>query len=113
MVIVSSMDAADRDDLGGRARRIDQRSLALAAVMSVVGEGPDQVRALTVICTYDSLNKIKNGRTAYEFSVVRGASASMSAARCSLIRLGDRGSLCAAACRAGVTLSQLSVIRRT
>ncbi|MGW7134596.1 hypothetical protein ACWGIA_40535 [Streptomyces bobili] len=73
MVIVSSMDAADRDDLGGRARRIDQRSLAPAAVMSGVGASPDQVRALMVICTYDSLNKIKNGRTAYEFSVVREA----------------------------------------
>ncbi|MEU5205338.1 Helicase associated domain protein [Kribbella sp. NPDC020789] len=59
MVIVSSLDAAGRDDLV--AARVGSTSdpLALAAAMSVVGEGPDQLRALTVICTYDSLNKIE------------------------------------------------------
>ncbi|MYX99865.1 DEAD/DEAH box helicase family protein [Streptomyces sp. SID486] len=59
MVIVSSLDAAGRDDLV--AARVGSTSdpLALAAAMSVVGEGPDQLRALTVICTYDSLTKIE------------------------------------------------------
>ncbi|MFF9286425.1 DEAD/DEAH box helicase [Streptomyces griseosporeus] len=59
MVIVSSLDAAGRDDL--LAARVGSTSspLALAAAMSVVGEGPDQIPALTVICTYDSLNKIE------------------------------------------------------
>ncbi|MFI1700713.1 DEAD/DEAH box helicase family protein [Streptomyces bobili] len=67
MVIVSSMDAAGRDNLV--AARVGSTSdpLALAAVMSVVGEGPDQLRALTVICTYDSLNKIEDAQnTGYE-----------------------------------------------
>ena len=59
MVIVSSLDAAGRDDLV--AARVGSTSdpLALAAAMSVVGEGPDQIQALTVICTYDSLSKIE------------------------------------------------------
>ncbi|MFE7246045.1 hypothetical protein [Streptomyces sp. NPDC057582] len=30
--------------------------------MSVVGEGHDQIPALTVICTYDSLDKIEKMR---------------------------------------------------
>ncbi|MFI6210131.1 DEAD/DEAH box helicase family protein [Streptomyces sp. NPDC051041] len=58
MVIVSSLDAA----------RVGSTSdpLALAAAISVVGEGPDQLRALTVICTYDSLDKIEQTqRTGY------------------------------------------------
>ncbi|MEU3411302.1 Helicase associated domain protein [Streptomyces sp. NPDC006658] len=59
MVIVSSLDAAGRDDLV--AARVGSTSdpLALAAAMSVVGERPDQIQALTVICTYDSLDKIE------------------------------------------------------
>ncbi|MFF7977389.1 hypothetical protein [Streptomyces sp. NPDC007905] len=59
MVIVSSLDAAGRDDLV--AARVGSTSdpLGLAAAMSVVGEGSDYIRALTVICTYDSLNKIE------------------------------------------------------
>ncbi|MGW6792432.1 hypothetical protein [Streptomyces chartreusis] len=32
---------------------------ALGGLMSVVGEGQDQIPALTVICTYDSLEKIE------------------------------------------------------
>ncbi|MFF9496552.1 DEAD/DEAH box helicase family protein [Streptomyces flaveolus] len=32
---------------------------ALGGLMSVVGEGQDQIPALTVICTYDSLDKIE------------------------------------------------------
>ncbi|CAL9673482.1 hypothetical protein SUDANB105_07697 [Streptomyces sp. enrichment culture] len=59
MVIVSSLDAAGRDDLV--AARVGSTSdpLALVAAMAVVGEGPDQIPALTVICTYDSLDKIE------------------------------------------------------
>ncbi|MGW4198853.1 Helicase associated domain protein [Streptomyces sp. NPDC005004] len=59
MVVVSSMDAAGHDALA--ARRVGSTSSpeALAALMSVVGEGDDQIPALTVICTYDSLDKIE------------------------------------------------------
>ncbi|MFI1701479.1 Helicase associated domain protein [Streptomyces bobili] len=67
MVIVSSMDAAGRDDLVAACVGSTSNPLSLAAVMSVVGEGPDQIRALTVICTYDSLNKIREAQsTGYE-----------------------------------------------
>ncbi|WP_329324634.1 DEAD/DEAH box helicase family protein [Streptomyces luteogriseus] len=39
---------------------------APGGLMSVVGEGEDQIRALTVICTYDSLDKIEQTqRTGY------------------------------------------------
>ncbi|MGW3834771.1 hypothetical protein [Streptomyces microflavus] len=57
MVIVSSMDAAGREDLV--AARVDSTSDAtsLAALLSVVGEQVDQIPALTVICTYDSLDQ--------------------------------------------------------
>ncbi|MEU1465515.1 DEAD/DEAH box helicase family protein [Streptomyces sp. NPDC005727] len=79
MVIVSSLDTNAREDLvaarvmsgvdpdGGRTRRaagavrgahVTPSPHALGGLMSVVGEGEDQIRALTVICTYDSLNKI-------------------------------------------------------
>lgn len=67
MVIVSSLDAAGRDDLV--AARVGSTSdpLALAAAMSVVGEGADYIRALTIICTYDSLKKIEETQnTGYE-----------------------------------------------
>ncbi|WP_187282508.1 DEAD/DEAH box helicase [Streptomyces sp. MS191] len=59
MVIVSSMDAAAHDALA--ARRVGSTSSpeSLAALMSVVGEGDDQLPALTVISTYDSLDKIE------------------------------------------------------
>jgi len=59
MVVVSSLDAAGRDDLVAARMGSTSDPLALAAAMSVVGEGPDQLRALTVICTYDSLEKIE------------------------------------------------------
>ncbi|MGW6898844.1 Helicase associated domain protein [Streptomyces sp. NPDC054919] len=59
MVIVSSMDASAHDALAARRVGSTSSSHALAALMSVVGEGEDQVRALTVICTYDSLDKIE------------------------------------------------------
>ncbi|MFJ5829577.1 Helicase associated domain protein [Streptomyces sp. NPDC093089] len=59
MVIVSSMDTAAHDALA--ARRVGSASSpqALAALMSVVGERDDQLPALTVISTYDSLDKIE------------------------------------------------------
>ncbi|MFB7650189.1 Helicase associated domain protein [Streptomyces sp. NPDC056085] len=59
MVIVSSMDTTAHDALA--ARRVGSTSSphALAALMSVVGERDDQLPALTVISTYDSLDKIE------------------------------------------------------
>ncbi|WP_407563111.1 DEAD/DEAH box helicase family protein [Streptomyces sp. 184] len=59
MVIVSSMDAFAHDALAARRVGSTSNSQSLAALMSVVGEEPDQLRALTVICTYDSLDKIE------------------------------------------------------
>lgn len=59
MVIVSSMDAAAHDALAARRVGSTGSSQALAALMSVVGEEPDQLPALTMICTYDSLDKIE------------------------------------------------------
>ncbi|MFD4175206.1 DEAD/DEAH box helicase [Streptomyces anulatus] len=66
MVIVSSMDAAGRDALVSARVMSSSDPVALAALMSVVGERDDQIRALTLICTYDSLDKIQETRnTAY------------------------------------------------
>ncbi|MEU9117265.1 Helicase associated domain protein [Streptomyces sp. NPDC048483] len=59
MVIVSSMDAAGREDLATARVGSTSNAHALAALLSVVGEGTGQVPALTVICTYDSLDKIE------------------------------------------------------
>ncbi|MFF1284496.1 Helicase associated domain protein [Streptomyces sp. NPDC058299] len=59
MVIVSSMDAAGRADLVAARVMSTTSPHALGGLMSVVGEGQDQIPALTVICTYDSLNKIE------------------------------------------------------
>ncbi|MGY5124331.1 Helicase associated domain protein [Streptomyces nigrescens] len=59
MVIVSSMDAAGREDLVAARVGSTSNAHALAALLSVVGEGADQVPAVTVICTYDSLDKIE------------------------------------------------------
>ncbi|WP_328674884.1 DEAD/DEAH box helicase [Streptomyces sp. NBC_00343] len=58
MVIVSSMDASAHDALAAHRVGSTSNSQSLAALMSVVGEEPDQLPALTVICTYDSLDKI-------------------------------------------------------
>lgn len=62
MVIVSSMDAGGREDLVAARVMSTGRAQALAGLMSVVGEGEDQIPALTVICTYDSLGKIEQTR---------------------------------------------------
>ncbi|MGW3938364.1 Helicase associated domain protein [Streptomyces phaeochromogenes] len=59
MVIVSSMDATAHDVLAARRIGSTSNSQSLAALMSVVGEGADQISALTLICTYDSLDKIE------------------------------------------------------
>ncbi|MFD7764734.1 DEAD/DEAH box helicase [Streptomyces microflavus] len=67
MVIVSSMDASGRDALVAARVMSSTDPVALAGLMSVVGEAEDQIPALTVICTYDSLDKIQETRnTAYE-----------------------------------------------
>ncbi|MCX5095848.1 DEAD/DEAH box helicase family protein [Streptomyces sp. NBC_00365] len=59
MVIVSSLDAAGREDLVAARVMSTSDPHALGGLMSVVGEGHDQIPALTVICTYDSLDKIE------------------------------------------------------
>ncbi|WP_435611295.1 Helicase associated domain protein [Streptomyces sp. C10-9-1] len=66
MVIVSSLDTSGRDDLVAARVMSTTNPHALGGLMSVVGEGEDQIRALTVICTYDSLDKIEQTqRTGY------------------------------------------------
>ncbi|MFC9606270.1 Helicase associated domain protein [Streptomyces niveus] len=59
MVIVSSMDASAHSALAAHRVGSTSDSQSLAALMSVVGEREDQLPALTVICTYDSLDKIE------------------------------------------------------
>ncbi|MFG3016143.1 helicase-related protein [Streptomyces cinerochromogenes] len=67
MVIVSSLDAAGRDDLVAARIMSTTSPHALGGLMSVVGEAEDQIPALTVICTYDSLNKIEQTqKTGYD-----------------------------------------------
>ncbi|MFD7900568.1 Helicase associated domain protein [Streptomyces sp. NPDC059743] len=63
MVIVSSLDAAGRDDLVDARVMSTTDPVSLAGLMSVVGEEEDQIPALTVICTYDSLGKIEETRS--------------------------------------------------
>ncbi|MER6781165.1 MULTISPECIES: Helicase associated domain protein [unclassified Streptomyces] len=60
MLIVSSMDASSHDALVTHKVRGVGDFRALAGLMSQVGEGAHQISALTVICTYDSLDKIEN-----------------------------------------------------
>ncbi|MFE1781267.1 Helicase associated domain protein [Streptomyces sp. NPDC059506] len=59
MVIVSSMDASARPDLAAARVGSTSDATALAMLMSVVGSDEDQIPALTVICTYDSLDKVE------------------------------------------------------
>ncbi|MET8941830.1 Helicase associated domain protein [Streptomyces rubiginosohelvolus] len=59
MVIVSSMDTGAHDALAARRVGSTSSPQALAELMSVVGEEDDQLPALTVISTYDSLDKIE------------------------------------------------------
>ncbi|MEV7325245.1 Helicase associated domain protein [Streptomyces sp. NPDC093970] len=66
MVIVSSLDTSGHDDLVAARVMSTTDPHALGGLMSVVGEREDQIPALTVICTYDSLNKIEETqRTGY------------------------------------------------
>lgn len=62
MLIVSSMDASGHDALVAHRVGSTGDFRALAGLMAVVGEGEDQIPALTVICTYDSLDKIEATR---------------------------------------------------
>ncbi|MEV8047724.1 Helicase associated domain protein [Streptomyces griseoluteus] len=62
MVIVSSMDVAGREDLVAARVMSTTDPHALGGLMSVVGEAEDQIPALMLICTYDSLNKIEETR---------------------------------------------------
>lgn len=62
MVIVSSMDASAREDLTAARIGSTNDPRGLAALMSVVGQEADQIPALTMICTYDSLDKIEQTR---------------------------------------------------
>lgn len=59
MVIVSSMDTAGHTGLSTHRVGSTGSAAVLAAAMSAVGPGEDQTPALTVICTYDSLDKIE------------------------------------------------------
>ncbi|MGW1045004.1 Helicase associated domain protein [Streptomyces sp. NPDC002547] len=59
LVIVSSLDTSGHDDLVAARVMSTTDPHALGGLMSVVGEKEDQIPALTVICTYDSLNKIE------------------------------------------------------
>ncbi|TCR15916.1 DEAD/DEAH box helicase [Streptomyces sp. BK205] len=59
MVIVSSLDTSGHDALVAARVMSTTNPRALGGLMSVVGEGENQIPALTVICTYDSLNKIE------------------------------------------------------
>lgn len=63
-MIVSSMDTSAHGALAAHRVGSTGSAQALAALMSVVGEEPDQLAALTVICTYDSLDKIETTQQA-------------------------------------------------
>ncbi|MBA8980290.1 superfamily II DNA or RNA helicase, partial [Streptomyces aureorectus] len=65
MVIVSSLDSSAREDLTAARVGSTNDPHGLAALMSVVGEETDQIPALTVICTYDSMDKIEQTRTTH------------------------------------------------
>jgi superfamily II DNA or RNA helicase len=60
MLIVSSMDASAHGALAARHIGSTSSPEALAGLMSAVGQRADQLPRLTVICTYDSLDKIEN-----------------------------------------------------
>ncbi|QIK04708.1 DEAD/DEAH box helicase family protein [Streptomyces sp. ID38640] len=60
MLLVSSMDASGHEALVAHHVGSTSDSVTLAALMCQVGPGRDQIPALTVMCTYDSLDKIEN-----------------------------------------------------
>ncbi|MEV3972782.1 Helicase associated domain protein [Streptomyces sp. NPDC050698] len=60
LVIVSSMDTAAHDTLtSARITSVTDYRL-LASLLAAVGDGPDALPGLTVVSTYDSLDKIEN-----------------------------------------------------
>ncbi|MEU0179545.1 DEAD/DEAH box helicase family protein [Streptomyces massasporeus] len=59
VVIVSSLDTSGRDGLVAARVMSTTDPHALGGLTSVVGQDEDQIPALTVICTYDSLDKIE------------------------------------------------------
>ncbi|MFF5985406.1 Helicase associated domain protein [Streptomyces olindensis] len=60
LVIVSSLDAAAHDALASaRIASVTDYRL-LASLLAAVGDGPDALPGLTVVSTYDSLDKIEN-----------------------------------------------------
>ncbi|MFE6839995.1 DEAD/DEAH box helicase family protein [Streptomyces sp. NPDC057705] len=62
LTIVSSMDTAGHGALTAAQVGSTGDPAALAALLSVVGPGPDQIPFLTVVCTYDSLDKIRDAQ---------------------------------------------------
>jgi superfamily II DNA or RNA helicase len=64
MIIVSSMDTAGHQALAAAQVGSTGSPEALAALLSVVGEGPGEIPFLTVICTYDSLTKLRDAQHA-------------------------------------------------
>ncbi|MFI1488053.1 Helicase associated domain protein [Streptomyces sp. NPDC020747] len=67
IMIVSSMDASGHDTLVAAGVTSTSRSSTLALLMSAVAAEDDEISAATVICTYDSLDKVENTQhTAFE-----------------------------------------------
>ncbi|MEF3113886.1 DEAD/DEAH box helicase [Streptomyces chrestomyceticus] len=62
MVLVSSLDAGGHEALAAANVASTNLPSVVAALTAVVGEGHDQIPALTVMCTYDSLDKIEDMR---------------------------------------------------
>ncbi|WP_328786121.1 DEAD/DEAH box helicase [Streptomyces sp. NBC_00273] len=62
LIIVSSMDTAGHTKLAAAQVGSTGSPTALAALLSVVGPGPDRIPFLTVVCTYDSLDKIRDAQ---------------------------------------------------
>ncbi|MFB6676450.1 Helicase associated domain protein [Streptomyces sp. NPDC056390] len=60
IMIVSSMDASGHDALVAAGITSTSQSSTLALLMSAVAAEDDEISAATVICTYDSLDKIED-----------------------------------------------------
>ncbi|MFD9193623.1 Helicase associated domain protein [Streptomyces phaeochromogenes] len=60
LVIVSSMDAAAHDALSAASIASVTDYRLLASLLAAVGTGRDALPGLTVVCTYDSLDKIES-----------------------------------------------------
>ncbi|MEV0936382.1 Helicase associated domain protein [Streptomyces phaeochromogenes] len=60
LVIVSSMDAAAHDALSAASIASVTDYQLLASLLAAVGTGRDALPGLTVVCTYDSLDKIES-----------------------------------------------------